>query len=206
MLKGKFKAFRDLASSRTSSESAWESSLSDEENDDLRHFKENFATSLIAHKYLNAWIFLQERLASTMLLRRKHFLYLRWSHSRQEVKSLKATPSASEKLTAPSNAVAGPKAILNHNIAATLTPLPLSGTTPSRLSGTWAYVPPSDVTPSEAAMNRQIVNTFPRGPTPSTAENEKLEYPQRPKKTELNCPYCYRPIHRGDKWTDEKWL
>jgi hypothetical protein len=54
MLKGKFKAFRDLASSRSSSKTAWESGLSDEEKDDLRHFKENFAIALIAHKYLSA--------------------------------------------------------------------------------------------------------------------------------------------------------
>jgi hypothetical protein len=127
MLKGKFKALRDLAPSRSSLESAWKSSLSDEDKDDLRHFKENFARTLVAHKHSRTPKFVQERLASTMLLRRKHFLYLRWRHSGQQTKPPKTAPLASQKLAAPANPVAGPKTILIYTIVMTLRPAVASG-------------------------------------------------------------------------------
>jgi hypothetical protein len=50
------------------------------------------------------------------------------------------------------------------------------------------------------------LNSFSSGSIPRTTEDEKLEYPPKPKGTEPICPYCYQQIPRGDVWTNQKWL
>lgn len=179
MLKEKLKALQNLAPSRSLSKAAYESSLTDEEKDDLKQFKENFVADLIKRKYPRAPQFLQERLVSTMFLRRQQFLYLRWRHSGQQTRSRKAPPSGSQKLSAPSNTVAGLGPIRRETMTSTI---------------------------SVTSWPNLLSTTSFRESTSSTTGDDKPEYPPRPKKTNLNCPYCYQSPPRCDMWTCKEWL
>jgi hypothetical protein len=72
----------------------------------MKLFKENFAAELIRRKFSRAPQFLQDRLATTMLQRRQHFLYLKWHHSAQRARPSKAVLSNLRKSNTPPNAAA----------------------------------------------------------------------------------------------------
>ncbi|EEU42357.1 uncharacterized protein NECHADRAFT_79845 [Fusarium vanettenii 77-13-4] len=186
MLKGKWEALRGLAPGRNQSEKSYESSLTDEEKEDMRLFKENFAAELISRKFPGAPQFLQERLATAMLQRRQHFLYLKWRHCAQPARPSRAllsrlsntvtpVPSVSETIAPP---IRSPRATLNASTVA---------------SATFATAQRS-VAPKVWASRGKAMQEL------------ELAYPPLPSsRAEHICPFCYRSLSEDVVRSDRMW-
>jgi len=163
------------------------SDLTDAEKEALELFQ-SFAVELIDRKYARATAKVRERLASTMVRRRKNFIHVERRHAKQE----KGKEKGKEKGRKKSKAPASPDV---PTVAPRLTPFytpedigaTVYSTTDNVIFGGHGFL--------AASQDQQELEAL----------DESVDYPPRPRASHPDCPFCSLPLSAKDVDTPADW-